>query len=285
MPKVNYIREINRFMEYACDEHVTASERLLWYALMHICNQRAQGAVWPDEYIRVSNDRLLSLCPMKYDTMVTARNGLKQRGLIEFIKGEKNKLSPAYRMCYFFPEYVSSDTCYDERSEVYPKISDYMGGNMGGNTGGNMGGNSGGNMGDFILNNNQGNTLTFPEEEEDDDEQLYRARTEEASTAYQTLFGTKCPGLAAQRLALTAVRMNAAAGLISKALSKAASKGAGSPIDYTEALMDDWRAHHITDAEGAERYAFLRDVADGKTMGDRQEAMDELEAMIRGKTN
>ena len=104
MPIVNYVREHIRFMEYATDEHIPASERLLWYALMHIMNQRAQGNVWPDEFIRISNDRLLSYCPMKFDTMASARNGLKQRGLIEFTKGEKNKLSPAYRMIYFYPQ-------------------------------------------------------------------------------------------------------------------------------------------------------------------------------------
>ena len=101
MPIVNYVREHTRFMEYATDEHLTASERLLWYALMHIMNQRAQGNVWPDGFIRVSNDRLLSYCPMKFDTMAAARNSLKQRGLIEVEKGEKNKKSPAYRMIYF----------------------------------------------------------------------------------------------------------------------------------------------------------------------------------------
>ncbi|MBR3740589.1 MAG: hypothetical protein IKN04_09025 [Clostridia bacterium] len=150
MPIVNYVREHIRFMEYATDEHLTGSERLLWYALMHIMNQRAQGNVWPDEFIRVSNDRLLSYCPMKFDTMANARNSLKQRGLIEFTKGEKNKLSPAYRMIYFYPQYAAPETERD--GESYPKNSDNMGGNMGYNMGCNMGYNMGGNMGDISIN-------------------------------------------------------------------------------------------------------------------------------------
>lgn len=158
MPIVNYVREHIRFMEYATDEHITASERLLWYALMHIMNQRAQGNVWPDEFIRISNDRLLSYCPMKFDTMASARNGLKQRGLIEFTKGEKNKLSPAYRMIYFYPQYMAPET--EKDGESYPKNSDYMGDNTGGNIGDNTGNNPGSNKGDFNINYTNGGTYT-----------------------------------------------------------------------------------------------------------------------------
>lgn len=155
MPIVNYVREHIRFMEYASDEHLSSSERLVWYALMHIMNQRAQGNIWPDEFIRISNDRLLSFCPMKMDTMAAARNRLKQRGLIDFLNGEKNKKSPAYRMIYFYPQYVQPET---ERDGSQDSISNteksyYMGGNIGYNFGGNMGGNPGdnpgGNMGDI----------------------------------------------------------------------------------------------------------------------------------------
>lgn len=158
MPIVNYVREHVRFIEYASDEHLTASERLVWYALMHVMNQRAQGNIWPDEFIRVSNDRLLSFCPMKFDTMAAARNSLKQRGLIDMIPGEKNKKSPAYRMIYFYPQYARPETERDGESN--PEKSDYMGDNMGGNMGDNIGDNTGGNMGDIYINNTKGVTYT-----------------------------------------------------------------------------------------------------------------------------
>ena len=157
MPIVNYVREHVRFIEYASDEHLTASERLVWYALMHIMNQRAQGNIWPDEFIRVSNDRLLSFCPMKFDTMAAARNSLKQRGLIEVMPGEKNKKSPAYRMIYFYPQYAPPETERDG-GPCYPEKSDYMWDNIGGNMGDNIGGNTGGNVGDISINNIYTNT-------------------------------------------------------------------------------------------------------------------------------
>ena len=51
MPIVNYVREHRRFIDYASDEQLTSGERLLWYALMEIMNQRAQGRDWPEGFI------------------------------------------------------------------------------------------------------------------------------------------------------------------------------------------------------------------------------------------
>ena len=91
MPIVNYVREHMRFIEYASDEGLSSGERLVWYALMHIINGRAQGNIWPEGFIRIANDRLLALCPMQLGAVIMARNSLKQRGLIDFIPGSRNK--------------------------------------------------------------------------------------------------------------------------------------------------------------------------------------------------
>ena len=94
MPIVNYVREHMRFIEYASDEGLSSGERLVWYALMHIINGRAQGSIWPEGFIRIANDRLLALCPMQLGAVIMARNSLKQRGLIDFIPGSRNKRAP-----------------------------------------------------------------------------------------------------------------------------------------------------------------------------------------------
>ena len=104
MSNVNYVREHMQFMEYAADEKLTSGERMLWYALMHIFNQRARGNDWPDEFIRVNNARLAMYCSMKYDTLAKARAGLVRRGLIDYVEGLRNQRSPAYRMRYFCRE-------------------------------------------------------------------------------------------------------------------------------------------------------------------------------------
>ena len=113
MPIVNYVREHRRFIKYASDEKLTASEKLLWYVLMELFNQEAEGNVWPDDFIRISNSRVLSLLePMGEDTLFRARNALKQHGRIDFRPGNKNKLNPAYRMIYFYPECISISVVY-----------------------------------------------------------------------------------------------------------------------------------------------------------------------------
>lgn len=276
MPIVNYVREHIRFMEYATDEHLTSSERLLWYALMHIMNQRAQGKVWPDEFIRISNDRLLSYCPMKYDTIAAARNSLKQRGLIEFTHGEKNKKSPAYRMIYFYPEYVAPDTDSDaDIPQSNSKKSEYIGGNMGGNirynAGGNAGGNMGGNIGDFNINNTG---IHIPDriqndcDNDDQEQQDAHARAyAEAERAWKAFFGRSATPSMLNALAWRAGVMGFGNGVLAKAIEKAAIKGANSPVDYIFAVMMDWRNQGIKSVDDAEEYAFIYDACQGKSPG------------------
>lgn len=270
MPIVNYVREHIRFIEYASDEHLSASERLLWYALMHVMNQRAQGNVWPEEFIRISNERLLTLCPMKYDTLAAARNSLKQRGLIEYTRGEKNKFSPAYRMTYFYPQYLPSETARDgeltqateikrgaikrtdERSgdgasqnytACYPIKSDNIGGNMGGYMGGNIGGNMG-----YIYINNTDNTIDY---HEDDEERRARALIEQAWSA--SIGGRPTP--AASRDLIWRIRqLGMQPEVAALAVEESGKRGAANPWAYVVTLLYDWSTANVRTAEDAERY-------------------------------
>lgn len=214
MPVINYIREHTRFIEYASDEHLSASERLVWYALMHIMNQHAQGNVWPGEFIRIANDRLLTYCPMKFDTMAAARNSLKQRGLIEVIPGEKNRKAPAYRMNYFCPVYIpaSEDDCDGtdvppQHAGGYPKKSDYMGDYMGGNMGDNIGGNMGDYMGDININyirvkDKRNPTETLMDDDEEDININKYARAREAKYPWSPEYNSIRRGTSTERDAI-----------------------------------------------------------------------------------
>lgn len=253
MPIVNYVREHTRFIQYASDEHVPASERLLWYALMHIMNQRAQGNVWPDEFIRINNDLLLSYCAMRYDTMASARNGLKQRGLIDYEPGKKNTKSPAYRMNYFYPMYLSSASDADG---FIPEISDNIGGNIGGNIRGNMGGNS------------QNNIINYTKENrEEDEEDISRAR-EAVRESWFRSFGHEISDYAADQIARRAV-INCGFGpeVIAKAIRLSALKSTGSPVDYVLNVFADWQARRLRTEDEVDQYLFLRDAARGKMPG------------------
>ncbi len=213
MAIVNYVVEHIRFMEYASEEKLKGSVMLLWYALMHQMNQRAQGNMWPEEFVRIDNDRLLSYLPMEYDTFAAARNKLKQLGRIDYIPGERNKTNPAYKMIYFYPNYVRNRTeedgnganvspvvmpmegmTADKWENGYPKNSDNIGGktgfcpensdNIGCKQGGKQGGNMGGKLpgkpgGIYYKPIHETETQTkppFTDEEEDDSKAASPAR-------------------------------------------------------------------------------------------------------------
>ena len=269
MAIVNYIREHTRFIEYASDEKLSSGERLLWYALMHIFNQRAQGSVWPDEFIRISNERLLSLCPMKFDTMAEARNRLKQRGLIDYMNGEKNKRSPAYRMVYFCP--------------VYSEISD----NPGGNTGYNPGGNTGYNPGGFLpKQDGDGYTKTNPLGENDDDEEEgLRACAAAVDSAWREFYGKPPTPVVKNQLATRgALQFGFEPDVIRAAIRLAAVRNVESPVDYIDELFRNWSAYHVRNSDDLSQYLFLRDAAAGKRAALLpEEARDELEKMQRAE--
>lgn len=300
MPIVNYVREHIRFMEYASDEHLSSSERLLWYALMHIMNQRAQGNIWPDEFIRISNDRLLSFCPMKFDTLATARNNLKQRGLIDYLKGEKNKKSPAYRMIYFYPQYVQPETERDgmqsnsekpdcafgkagierDNPQSNTEKSYYMGGNMGDNIGYKPGDNPGGNMGD-IYNKHILIQKGIPEQKTDstteEEEELARAR-EETKDAWIRYFGKEpTPGII-DLLSMKSCGCEFGDGIIEHAISLACYRDAASPTDFILTLFQDWRKNGIRNMDDLEEYGFLHDAYTNKIpeIMNFEEARDKL---------
>ena len=206
---VNYVREHVRFIEYASEENLSASEMLLWYALMHQFNQRAQGNIWPEEFVRIDNDRLLSYLPFCYDALAEARNKLKQRGIIDYVPGERNKKNPTYKIVYFYPQYVKPETEKDAnmprqhlRREIktaldypekpdnnsgkncfYPENPVNSPGNIGGNSPvnspGNIGGNTPGKAANIDINytenmvTNRKPALFFDEDEEDDEDSVY----------------------------------------------------------------------------------------------------------------
>ena len=106
MSKVNFVSEFNSFMRYARDNSLSLRERMLWIALFYIANDRAmyneqtQEYDWPDDFIQVSNGELNLYCCLDKRAIETLRNGLKQRGLIDFQPGQKNKRNPAYKINY-----------------------------------------------------------------------------------------------------------------------------------------------------------------------------------------
>lgn len=106
MSQVNFVEQFNLIMEYARENCLHGRECMLWLDLFYFANRSATYDAesktydWPDDFFTVSNSELNSFGQFDKRAIETLRNSLKQRGLIDFIKGEKNKRNPAYKFYY-----------------------------------------------------------------------------------------------------------------------------------------------------------------------------------------
>ncbi len=103
MSQVNYVQQVNLFMEYARRNRLTSHERIFFFALFHVANtwaQRAENHEWPDVYFQVSNSEIHEWSDLEERAIRNTRNSLKQRGLIDFRKGDGKKRDPEYRINY-----------------------------------------------------------------------------------------------------------------------------------------------------------------------------------------
>ena len=278
MPIFNYVREHRRFIRYASDNKLTSSERLLWYALVEIINEESESNVWPDEFIRISNNRVLMLCdPMGIDTMVRARNGLKQRGLIEFKPGNKNKENPAYRVKLFYPDGYTQNA---DKTGFYTQNAYNMGGNIQGNIGGNVQGNTGGNMpgsmGNIYINQNRDYTETQKGIEKDDgDAGDFFARAEDPipdrserenviRAAYLRCFGWQPNRAEVDALVVTGSINGFMPEMVARALEIAAEEGARKPVQYVRAILNEWKREDVMQPHQIDQYRFMQDIRAGR---------------------
>lgn len=266
---VNFVRENTAFMEYARNEMLTANERLLWYALLHIMNRRANGSDWPEGFISVTNGEVLSYCPFGEDSLAASRNKLIQRGLIDYVKGERNKKAPQYKMCYFYPELSTGKST---ENESYPKISGNTRGNTGSNTRGNSWGNSGGNArgnmgGIYINNNHNGIPIPKPCIERALKEEVFRASVSEGmlnfskhkvQRAYLFTFAKPCPPELLDYIATTAAATRTIP-LVQKAMDMSAGASPDNMARYLAALLQDWGSHDVHTPEELSEYLAKRD--------------------------
>ena len=302
MPFVNYVKEHEAFIEYAADNNFRPNEILVWEALFHIMNQRANGNYWPDGFIRVKNDRILTYAPIGFDSLARARNTLAQRGLISYKPGKKNSEVPMYELHYLTAASNPQlhDTPVDNPVDTsvypvcYPLTADNTGYNMGDNIGGNMRDNTRGKLSyqNINLNNNQSrqNKTCFDDDEVVDDEQPRgRARAyelcdgqfvdedadqiaedatnaETAAKAIKANFGRDATPAEAQQIAICARLSGLDAPMIAKAVQIAARHGARIPLSYVVRIFQEWQYEQVRTPDEADEYQFMADARDGRNM-------------------
>ena len=106
MTNINFVDELNLFMRYARNNQLTSRERLLWIALFWIANDRAiynaqaKAYEWPTDFFPVPNGELSLNSTLDKRGIENVRNSLKQKGLIDFHPGCRNKRPAEYQIHY-----------------------------------------------------------------------------------------------------------------------------------------------------------------------------------------
>ncbi len=90
--ETNYMSAINEFWDSVTAEPLPTGQVSLYMALLHICSK----SNWI-EWFHVSNQVIALLAGLSDSGILKARQGLEQRGLIEF--REQDTKSGLYRIC------------------------------------------------------------------------------------------------------------------------------------------------------------------------------------------
>lgn len=110
---MNYIAELNAFHDYLLLNQLSTSEIALWHALVHINNK----TMWKTEFA-ASNLMLQQLTGLSISGITSARNKLKQRGVLEYTPG-KARQAGKYHLFYFskteYEQAWAQSECRNER--------------------------------------------------------------------------------------------------------------------------------------------------------------------------
>ena len=270
MSKVNFVSEFNLFMQYARDNSLSLRSRMLWIALFYIANDRAkynaqtQDYDWPDDFILVSNNELNMYCCLDKRAIETLRNELKQRGLIDFVAGQKNKRNPAYKL-----NYLSVNVGYKNVPNYDPNNAPNHVPNYDPNNAPNHVPNYDPNRPPLYKYNINSHTDTdaedLPTEEEEDyfTAATYARVRERVQWAYRTYLGDN-PN-AAELDAMTRIACACKLeSIVDQAIEKTAQAAPGNILAYYTALCNDWEQQYIRSPEDLSDHLVLHNL--GKRM-------------------
>ncbi len=263
---VNYVREINAFHRYANVNFLGSSERLLWFGLMDYINLHyASGSEWPGDFISIPNKGILSHVPFGEDALTEARSRLKQRGLIEYLPGKKNKEAPKYRIHYFSMEL--STGCQQNVGTDYPKKTGNIPGNIPGNMPGNIPGNVPGSHPYINLNvtpRNPKPNVTPDDEEEEAEERAREEAVAVIDSAFRESYGRSATIAEANILALRYCRSGMTEPeVLREAVREAAQHGAKNPAIYARRILSDWDGDYIRTVQDLNEWQVLKTMYHG----------------------
>jgi len=279
MSQQNFVEQFRLFMEYARKNSMHSRECMLWVSLFYLANEEAtynaetQTYEWPDDFFEVSNGELNSYGKFDKQAIESLRNRLKQRGLIDFIKGNRNSATPMYRIHYFIrfgnkiiPNNHANNTPNSTPNHTPNNIPNNHANNTPNSTPNHTPLRV--NINNTVPGNPFSETGYFDDEEDQEEEQRRvqaqaRAR-EEARATWKQCFGREPTPFVVEELARRFASMGFDDGLLSVAIRAAAWSGANSPMAFICTTLVDWRKHHVKTQEDVDEYLMLLDMERGK---------------------
>ena len=252
MSTINYIRENKAFLRYAMDNGLSSAERELWQVLFNLFNDRANGNQWPDGFLRLPNKLVLAWVSFGEDTLGKARNRLAQRGLIEFVRGNRREDLPMYRMIWLTAPRQAMPA--DDDPTFYPIFS----------------GKTSGKNEDYTysdINETETETETWdsvPQEvcvETEEEEEQQDARAREAATAavkngFREYFGRQPHRAEVSKITWSAGLLEFNPEMIMLALRIAAENGAKAPAAYAVQMFHDFDTWSVYTPEDYSRHLY-----------------------------
>ena len=267
MLTVNYIREINAFMDFVLDEELSGNAQLLWHALMHMANSQGEGDQWP-ESIRISNRKLLLFLPYSEDTLAAARAELIDAGLLVYSAGSR-KERPEYAIQYFSTEKAKLSTSPESKPAINPQINPEISGQSA----------------------EQSQTLNAYVHESGDEDEGFRARasgldadpdepetTEAIREAWREYIGPDVLRAEAERfLVRIASQLRMPPAVIREAIHSAALANARAPVAYAASTLTDWAEEGVRDLSDLGELQVMRDIYRGKLSGCGTVSLEQLQ--------
>lgn len=93
---IDYQAECMAFQMACMTDKLAPSAKCLWYALLNLTAEHG----WVEGYIGIPLITLQCYAGLSKDTLMNARNVLKNKGLIDFKGGSRNAASAQYKMIF-----------------------------------------------------------------------------------------------------------------------------------------------------------------------------------------
>lgn len=262
---INYVREREAFYDWLTFNHLSPTAQSLWNALFTICN--AKG--WPDGYVKVPDILIRSYMHVSNDALLDARNQLKNKGLLDFIKGDRRASAAAYKLHFFT---VQADVCPEkagkEADKEAAKEADKGTGKCAGNPAAKA-------ADTYKLNTNVNLTVNLNECEDEagEGEELRSyarecAREDAVIKDVMQSIKRHCGRNATPAESAKLVRVGGVLempfSLLDRAVQQAAQHGARDPVSYAITLLNDWDYWEIRTPEELDRHQALKNMFDGR---------------------